>query len=114
MIPPIVKGLVTVNGTNDINGGITLDAEDHKPWSTTVNPGKGTYGVWTTGASFSIGSANAKVGGTALGIDFVPTNPANPAVVLTNQIYPPNGVPNTTDSGFGGSAFGYPEGTVKA
>jgi hypothetical protein len=113
MIPPIVKGLVTINGSDDINGSITLDAEDHKPWSTTVNPGKGTYGVWTTGSSFTLGSSSSKVGGTALGVDFVPTNPVNPAVVMTNQSIA-GGYPGTPDSAFGGADMGYPEGTLKA
>src|ERR1051325_7001617 len=113
MIPPIVKGLVTINGSDDINGSITLDAEDHKPWSTTVNPGKGTYAVWTTGSSFTLGSSSSKVGGTALGVDFVPTNPVNPAVVMTNQSIA-GGYPGTPDSAFGGADMGYPEGTLKA
>ena len=113
MIPPIVKGLITVNSSNDLNGSITVDGEDHNPYSMTVNPGQGTYGAWTTGSSFALSSGSAKLGGTALGLDFIPTNPANPAVVLTNQTYP-GGFPGTPDSAFGGSSMGYSEGTLKA
>jgi hypothetical protein len=113
MLPPDLKGLVTMNGPGNINGNITLDAEDHNPWSTIVNPGKGTYGVWTTGASFVLGSASSKVGGTASGIDYAPSNPANPAVVLVGQPFP-GGYPNTPDTVMGGPAAGYPEGTLKA
>ena len=113
LIPPIVKGLITTNASNDVNGSITVDGEDHNPYSTVVNAGKGTYGAWTTGASFSLSSGSAKLGGTALGVDFIPTNPANPAVVLVNQTYP-GGFPNTPDSAFGGPSFGYSEGTLKA
>ena len=113
MIPPIVKGLITANASNDLNGSITVDGEDHNPYSAIVNPGQGTYGVWTTGTSFILSSGSTKLGGTALGVDYVPTNPANPAVVMVNQIYP-DGFPNTPDSAFGGSSMGYQEGTLKA
>jgi hypothetical protein len=113
MLPPDVKGLVTMNGPGNINGSITLDAEDHKPWSTTINPGKGTYGVWTTGASFTLGSASSRVGGTALGVDYAPTNPANPAVVMVSQSMA-GGFPGTPDTAMGGPSLGYPEGTLKA
>ncbi len=113
LIPPDVKGLATLNASNNLNGNIILDGEDHDPNSLVVNPGKGTYGVWTTGSTFTLGSGSSKVGGTALGVDFVPTNPANPAVVLLNQTMP-GGFPATPDSAMGGPANGYPEGTMKA
>src|ERR1041384_878897 len=113
LIPPPVKGLVTLNGINNINGGIVLDAEDHDPNSLVVNPGKGSYAIWTTGSSFTIGSSSGKVGGTAAGIDFVASNPANPAVVLLNQIML-GGYPTTPDSAMGGATYGYTEGMMKS
>ncbi|MDI6765583.1 MAG: hypothetical protein QME52_01975 [Bacteroidota bacterium] len=114
-IPLSVKGLLTLNGSNQVNGNITLDGRDHDEFAppNQFNPGKGTYGVWTTGASFVEGSAAAKIGGTADSIDYIPTNPCNPVVVKKNQSFP-NGYPNTPDSAFGGPSYGYPEGTLKA
>ncbi len=113
-IPPIVKGLVTVNGSENLSGGIVLDGEDHDPGSLTVNPGKGTYGVWTTGSSFTLGSSSSTIGGTSTsGVDHVPANPPDTSVVHVAQIFP-GGYPTTPDSAFGGPSMGFPEGTLKA
>lgn len=115
-VPVFVKGLLTLNASNQVNGNITLDGRDHDEFAppNQINPGKGTYGAWTTGASFIEGSAAAKIGGTAVdSTDYIPANPYNPAVVATNQTMP-GGFPNTPDSAFGGPSSGFPEGTLKA
>ncbi len=115
-VPAFAKGLLTLNASNQVNGNITLDGRDHDEFAppNQINPGKGTYGAWTTGASFIQGSAATRIGGTGIeGIDYIPANPFNPAVVATNQVLP-NGFPNTPDSVFGGASSGFPEGTLKA
>jgi hypothetical protein len=111
--PIDVKGLLTINASNSINGNITLDARDHD-LAGNIIAGQGTYAVSTTGPSFTLGSGAAKVGGTVGGIDLAPNNPAPAGTVLLNQPPPAGGFPGTPDSALGGSTYGYSEGTLKA
>jgi len=112
-IPPAVKGLITLNSSNSTSGSIKIDGRDFDTFSTTVNPGQGTYGVWTTGSTFTVG-INGGVGGTnTSAVDFAPpfSGVADPSIIALGQVYSP-GFPDTPDSAFGGSAAGYPEGTL--
>lgn len=112
LLPPDLKGLLTLNGPNQVNGNIKIDGRDHDPYDASVSaPGKGTYGIWTTSPTFTQ-SGSSSIGGTAAGADYAPANPGAPPVILTNQVLP-SGFPTTPDSVFGGSASGYPEGTLK-
>ena len=112
--PSFIKGLLTLNAGNQMNGNIVLDARDHDT-SGNIILTKGTYAIWTTGSSFGI-SGSAGVGGTSSGTDYAPppTGVADPSVVQVNQLLPPPGYPTTPDSVFGWSGKGYPEGTLKA
>ncbi len=114
IVPSFVRGLLTLNSMNQVNGSIIIDARDHDTAGVVI-PGQGTYAAWTTGPSFSI-SGSAALGGTAGGIDYPPppSGIANPGIVLLNQVVPPPGYPGTPDSIFGGASTGYPEGTLKA
>ncbi|HTK80765.1 MAG TPA: hypothetical protein VL633_00585 [Bacteroidota bacterium] len=112
-VPTVSKGLLTLNGSNQINGSITIDGRDHPSFSSGISPTTGTYGVWTSGSSFSLGSSAGSVGGTVLGIDLAPGNPPPLGTVALNQVYP-GGFPQTPDSALGGPTSGFPEGTLKA
>jgi len=113
LIPPDFRGLLTMNAPNQTTGGVNIDGRDHNAFDAVgVNATKGTYGVWTTGSSFSQGGSS-KIGGTVLGIDFAPANPAPLGTVQINQVFP-GGFPGTPDSMMGGSAAGYDEGTMKS
>ena len=109
--PLTVKGLVTLNGSNAVNGNIDIDARDHD-LNGNVIAGQGTYAISTTGASFTL-TGSSRAGGTVAGIDFGLSNPAAPGVI---QVLQPalGGYPGTPDSAIGGPANGYPEGTLKA
>ncbi len=109
--PISVRALITLHASNLINGTITVDGREHDIYGNLI-PNSGTYGVWTTGSTFDLSSASCDVGGTKTGVDYAPSNPANPATIALNQ--PATGYPNTPDSAFGGPASGYPEGTLKA
>ncbi len=112
--PSFIKGLLTLNASNQMNGNIILDARDHDT-SGNVILTKGTYAIWSTGSSFTV-SGSATVGGTSNGTDYAPppTGVADPSIIQLNQVLPAPGYPATPDSVFGGAATGYPEGTLKA
>jgi hypothetical protein len=109
--PITVKGLVTLNASDSINGNIDLDAREHD-LAGNVIAGQGTYAISTTGSTFSL-NGSSRAGGTVAGIDYGLSNPAGPGVIQVNQPAP-GGYPGTPDSAIGGPANGYPEGTLKA
>jgi hypothetical protein len=108
-VPTAVRGLITTNSPTSLEGNPIVDARDHTAGGTLI-PGNGTLAVWTTKTMSPQG--NPTMGGTVLGIDFVPSDPYLPNVVQSNQSYP--NYPSTPDSVLGGAAEGYPEGTLKA
>lgn len=113
LLPPDFKGLLTMNAANQSSGGIVVDGRDHNAFdATSVNATKGTYGIWTTGASFTQGGSS-KIGGTVSGIDWLPANPAPAGTIQIGQVFP-GGFPGTPDSMMGGPAAGYDEGTLKS
>ncbi len=109
--PISVKGLLTLNASNAVNGNITLDGRDHDIYGTLIAK-TGTYGVWTTGSSFSPGGSGM-VGGTSVdSVDHRPANPPDSGVIALNQ--PAAGFFTSPDSAFGGTPQGYPPGTLMA
>lgn len=109
--PITVKGLMTLNASNEANGNIDLDARDHD-LNGNVIAGQGTYAISTTGASFTL-AGSSRAGGTVLGVDFGLSAPAGPGVIQVNQPAI-GGYPGTPDSAIGGPASGYPDGTLKS
>jgi len=109
-IPPSFKGAITANNAVLSTGNLTIDGRNHTALGTVV-PETGSSAVWTTGTFEQKGSSQS--GGTHLEIDYVPSNPADPNVIMENQIWP-GGFPNSPDEVMGGSAKGFPEGTLKS
>lgn len=110
--PVEVRAGVTANTEVEINGTITIDGRDHDEFGNLI-PSSGTLGISTTSEFDQSGSA--KVGGTndSLGVDYVPSKPANSSIIETEAVWP-NGFPNTPDKVMGGDSAGYPEGTLKS
>ena len=113
LVPSTTKALVTLNGPNDVSNNIIIDARDHNPYSTTVNPTQGTWGIWSTASTFNQ-APNTQIGGTVAPIDFAPTiAPLDTVVIRLNQTIP-GGFPTSPDSALGGPSSGFKEGTLKA
>lgn len=114
LLPPDFRGLLTMNGPSGTGGNITVDGRDHKIFdSVSVNASKGVPGIWTTGSPFAQGGSS-KIGGTVLGIDWAPANPAPVGTIQSGQVYPGGVFPGSPDSMMGGSSAGYIEGTLKS
>jgi len=107
--PINVRAGVTSNTTVEISGTIEIDGRNHDSDGNVI-PSSGTFGISTTSAFNQQG--NGRVGGTADSIDYVPTDPADPAVVETGATWP-DGFPDTPDKVMGGTDAGFPEGTLK-
>ena len=110
-VPSFVYGAVTTNNPVSAAGSMIIDGRDHDTIGTTVIPGQGQWGIWTTKTFVQSGAS--MVGGTAAGTDYAPANPGNPAVIKQLQILT-GGYPGTPDSVMGAISIGYPEGTLKA
>jgi len=102
-VPPGVRGGITANSVVKTLGNLVIDGRNHDLDGNLVM-GEGTMGVSTTQTFDQSGSSTG--GGTAGGVDFVPSKPANPAIVEENASY---AFPSSPDS-----VFGYPEGTLMA
>lgn len=109
-MPPSIKGAITANNSVLSNGNLTIDGRNHTALGTVI-PKTGSYAVWCAGTYTQQGSSD--LGGTHLKIDYVPSNPANPTVILENQVWL-GGFPGSPDMVMGGSAKGFPEGTLKS
>jgi hypothetical protein len=95
------------------NGGGDIDGRNYTAAGTRiVSPaGTGTYAVWTTG-TVGIPGKSASIEGTTNGIDYAPgAGTLDTHIVRQNQSYPPS-YPNTPDQVMGGTANGYPSGTL--
>jgi hypothetical protein len=93
--PSGVESMAAITANNDILtlGNIIVDGRDHNIDGTVV-PGEGTFGIWTTD-TYTRGGAS-KVGGTYLGIDYIPSKKkVNPNIIADNQTWP-DGMPPTT------------------
>ncbi len=102
--PPIpgVLGGITSNGPIEVNGSLIIDGRDHDT-NCTVLPGAGVPGVYTNATIDQGGSAD--IGGYAGGIDYVPSDPGDPAIITeggTEAVDTPD------------AAIGIPEGTLKS
>ena len=102
-VPPGVHGGVTANSTVKTLGGLIIDGRDHDLNGNLV-VGEGTMGVSTKQTFIQSGSSTG--GGTAAGVDYSPSDPANPVVIEQNATYT---FPASPDS-----VFGYASGTLKA
>ncbi len=102
-IPPGVHGGITANSTVRTLGNLTIDGRDHDMNGVLI-AGQGTMGVSTT-QTFDQGGSSAG-GGTSGGVDFTPSDPADPAIIEENATYT---FPATPDD-----VFGYTAGTLKA
>ncbi|MBI2505641.1 MAG: hypothetical protein HYW07_20705 [Candidatus Latescibacteria bacterium] len=102
-VPPGVHGGVTANSTVHTLGGLIIDGRDHDLNGNLI-AGTGTMGV-STKQTFDQGGSSTG-GGTAAGVDYSPSDPANPAVIEENAAYD---FPASPDS-----VFGYASGALKA
>jgi hypothetical protein len=75
-------------------GDITIDGRDHTADGTLI-PGEGTYGIWTTETYSQSGSS--EIGGTYMGTDYIPSNPADPNIIAENQTWPGGITPTTPE-----------------
>ena len=104
------KAALSTNGTTRTTGGIIVDGRDHTTAGIlTGNPG--VMGVWTT-STYAQGGGSTVGGTSQSGVDHAPTSPGDTSVIRTGQVYP-GGYPNTPDSILGGTANGFPPGTLK-
>ena len=112
-VPATVKAAITtsnpVETNSEINGKLVVDGRDHTAAGALI-AGNGTLGIWTTSTLNQMG--NSKIGGTDSGVDYAPAKPGNTNIISTNQIWP-GGYPDTPDSLLGGTANGFPPGTLK-
>ncbi len=105
------KAALTTNGTTKTTGGIIIDGRDHTSAGALVN-NQGVFGLWST-STYNQGGGSA-VGGTSMfGVDHAPVSPGDTSVIRTGQTYA-GGYPTSPDSLLGGSAAGFPPGTLKA
>lgn len=109
-VPGAVKAAVSTNNPIATLGTLIVDGQNYDINGVLI-PNSGTKGIWTTQTYDQ--SGNSKVGGTYKGSDYIPSKPGSPDIIDTNATYP-GGYPETPDGILGGSANGYPEGTLKS
>ena len=109
-IPAAIQAGVSTRNAVSTNGNMQVDGRNHDLNGTLI-PGNGTYGIWTTSTISQSGSSD--IGGTYSGTDYAPTNPANSNTIKASATYPLGSYPDTPDKVLGGSASGFPEGTLK-
>ena len=109
-IPATVKAAITTNNPVETNGKLIVDGRDHTAAGALI-PASGTMGIWTTSTFTQKGTST--IGGTAGAVDFVPSKPADTSIIKYNQVWP-GGYPDTPDSLLGGTAKGFPPGTLKS
>ena len=102
-VPPGVQGGITANSNVRTLGNLVIDGRDHNLAGTPL-PSQGTMGVSTMGTYNQGGSSTG--GGTAGGVDYMPSDPANPAIIEENATYT---FPSSPDD-----VFGYSDGVLKA
>ncbi|OGU57490.1 MAG: hypothetical protein A2V66_12460 [Ignavibacteria bacterium RBG_13_36_8] len=107
--PASVLAAVTTNNNVSTTGNLVVDGRDHDINGNLIDTA-GTLGIWTTGTLDRGG--NSKIGATGSGTDYAPAKTENDNIRLENQTYP-GGYPSTPDSVLGGTANGYPPGTLK-
>ena len=101
-LPAGVHASITANAMVTELGNLNVDGRNHD-LDGNVIPLEGTLGVSTTQTLDQSGAS--VVGGTAGGVDYVPSKPAHPAIVEENAMY---AFPSTPDE-----VYGYAEGTLR-
>jgi hypothetical protein len=102
-IPPAVRAGVTANSVVKELGNMVIDGRNHD-LNGIVIVGEGTFGVSTVATLTQ--SGNAKVGGTAAGLDYAPSKSPPSSIIEENATYT---FPISPDA-----VFGYDPGTLKA
>jgi len=102
-VPPGVQGGITANSLVKTLGNLVIDGRNHDLNGNLIS-GQGTMGVSTTQTFDQGGSSTG--GGTSAGVDYMPSKPANSAIVEENAVYV---FPSNPDD-----VFGYAAGTLKA
>ena len=110
LIPPALRGAISTNNPVRTLGALIIDGRNHKLDESLVLE-SGTYAIWTTSTIDQSGTST--YGGTYKALDIPLQKPADPRVILTNQVWP-GGYPDTPDSVLGGTAYGYPHGMLKS
>lgn len=110
LIPPALRGAISTNNPVKTLGSLIIDGRNHKLDESLV-PESGTYAIWTTSTVDQSGTST--YGGTYEALDIPVQNPADPKVILINQVWP-GGYPDTPDSVLGGTPYGYPKGMLKS
>jgi len=111
-IPSPVKGAISTNNPVLTSGTLNVDGRDHDPNGNLLAGATGTLGIWSTNTLSQTGSS--KIGGTsASGTNYAPDDPAHAGTTNASQPYP-GGYPNNPDSLLGGTAKGFPAGTLKS
>ncbi len=105
-----VKAAITTNNPVETLGTLTVDGRDHDINGNLLLTA-GTYAIWTTSTCSRGGSST--LGSTVGGVDNAPAKVENNNVRLESQVYA-GGYPNNPDDILGGSANGFPAGTLKA
>lgn len=117
---PGIRGAVTANGPIKVTGGnnMQIDGRNHDIDGGLTDPGEGTLGLSTR--SYYTQSGSQATGGTSVvGVDYLPSHPANPSIVEINATWPPPDTPekvidqdlpvdalkNMADSGVAGSHY---------
>ncbi len=110
-IPDAIRGGVTANSDVRTLGNLLIDGREHTIDGVLI-PNSGTLSISSFGSYTQSGSSDA--GGTAVGTDYPPANPADPATIEESADWGSDGFPDTPDKVMGGASNGYPEGTLKS
>jgi len=114
-IPGSVQAAITTNNDIMTNGNLIVDGRDHD-LDGNVIPDAGRWALWTT-KNYNLPTGSSTMGGTPdfPHADVAPVAwPADSVVIRTNQAWPGGVYPASPDSVLGGTASGFPEGTLKA
>jgi len=114
-LPGSVRAAITTNNDVMTNGDLIVDGRDHD-LDGNVIPNAGRWALWTT-KNYTMPTGSSTMGGTpdppAAEIAPAP-RPVDTVVIRSNQSWPGGVYPGSPDSVLGGSAYGFPEGTLKS
>lgn len=112
-IPATVKAAITTNNPVETKGTIYVDGREHDINGNLI-ANSGTLAIWTTSAYSQGGSST--ISGTLSEVDYGPygkNSPGRENAYDATQVWP-GGYPNDPDSILGGTANGFPSGTLKS
>lgn len=113
-MPGSIMAAITTNNDVMTNGDLLVDGREHDLQGNLV-PNSGTWALWTT-RDYLMPTGSSTMGGTtnSAATDVAPIGwPGDSVVIRTNQIWSGGVFPSSPDSVLGGSANGFPEGTLK-